>query len=155
MKGKTLRVLSENELAARTSSLVLAYADVPQILWTHDEKPLLSGNKQINPKRLRKFFVIAAKLYAEMVESWSTKDANQAVVAITVILKRFGALPKVLADAYQHEIEIGDVSVTRRFYEQLAVNCPAALDYFTERVVDERESEKDRVKGSLRKIPID
>jgi predicted GNAT superfamily acetyltransferase len=148
-------VLSENELAARTSSLVLAYADVPQILWTHDEKPLLSGNKQINPKRLRKFFVIATKLYAEMVESWSTKDANQAVVAIAVILKRVGALPKVLTDAYQHEIEIGNVSVTRRFYEQLAVNCPAALDYFTERVVDERESEKDHVKGSLRKIPID
>jgi hypothetical protein len=34
MKGKMLRVLSENELAARTSSLLLAYADVPQILWT-------------------------------------------------------------------------------------------------------------------------
>jgi hypothetical protein len=148
-------VLSENELAARTSSLVLAFADVPQMLWTHDEKPLLSKNKQIKPKRLRKFFVIAARLYAEMVESWSTEDANQAVVAIAVILKRFGALPKVLADAYQHEIEIGDVSVTRRFYEQLAVNCPAALDYFTERVADERESKKDRVKGSLRKIPID
>ena len=59
-----------------------------------------------------------------MVESWSTEDANQAVVAIAVILKRFGALPTVLADAYQHEIEIGDVSVARRFYEQLAVNCP-------------------------------
>ena len=44
-----LRVLSENELAARTSSLVLAYADVPQILWTQDTKPLLSRNKQINP----------------------------------------------------------------------------------------------------------
>ena len=150
-----MRVLSENELAARTSSLVLAYADVPQILWTHDEKPLLSRNKQINPKRLRKFFVIAAKLYAEMVESWSTEDVNQAVIAIAVILKRVRALPTVLTNAYQHEIEIGDVSVTRRFYEQLAVNCPAALDYFTERVIDERESEKDRVKGSLRKIPID
>jgi predicted GNAT superfamily acetyltransferase len=148
-------VLSENELAARTSSLVLAYADVPQILWTHDEKPLLSRNTQINPKRLRKFFVIAARLYAEMVESWSTEDANQAVIAIAVILKRFGAIPTVLADAYQHEIEIGDVSVARRFYEQLAVNCPAALDYFTERVTGARESEKDRVKGSLRKIPID
>ncbi len=90
-----------------------------------------------------------------MDESWSTEDTNQAVVAIAVILKRVGALPKMLADAYQHEIEIGDVSVTRRFYEQLAVNCPAALDYFTESAADARESEKDRVKGSLRKIPID
>ena len=115
----------------------------------------MSRNKQTNPKRRRKLFVITAKLYAEMAESWSTEDANRAVIAIAVILQHVGALPTVLADAYQHEIEIGDVSVTRRFYEQLAVNCPAALDYFTERVVDERESEKDRVKGSLRKIPID
>jgi hypothetical protein len=69
MKGKTLRVLSENELAARTSSLVLVYADVPQIVWTHDEKPLLSRHKQINPKRLRKFFVIAAKLYARWLRA--------------------------------------------------------------------------------------
>ena len=91
-----------------------------------------------------------------MVESWSTEDANRAVIAIAVILKRVGALPKVLADAYQHEIEIVvKSSVTRRFYEQLAVNCPAALDYFTEHAADARESEKDRVKGSLREIPID
>jgi hypothetical protein len=133
---------------------MLAYAG-PQLFRTQDEKPLLSRNKQINPKRLRKLFVIAAKLYAEMVESWSTEDANRAVIAIAVILKRVGALPKVLADAYQHEIEMGEVSVTRRFYEQLAVNCPAALDYFTERAADARESEKDRVEGSLRQIPID
>jgi hypothetical protein len=155
LKGKTLRVLSENELAPRTSSLMLAYADVPQILWAQDEKSRLSRNKQTNPKRRRKLFVITAKLYAEMVESWSTEDTNRAVIAIAVILKRVRALPKVLADAYQHEIEIGDVSVTRRFYEQLAVDCPAALDYFTERASAARESEKDRVKGSLREIPID
>ncbi len=147
-------MLSENELAARTSSLVLAYADVANPLDARRKAPV--EQKQANKSQLlRKFFVIAAKLYAEMVESWSTENANQAVVAIAVILKRFGALPKVLADAYQHEIEIGDVSVARRFYEQLAVNCPPALDYFTERAADERESEKDRVKGSLRKIPID
>jgi hypothetical protein len=90
-----------------------------------------------------------------MVESWSTEDANRAVIAIAVTLKRVGALPKVLVDAYQHEIDRGEVAVTRRFYEQLAVNCPAALDYFTEHAADTRESEKDRVKGSLREIPID
>jgi len=148
-------VLSENELAPRTSSLMLAYADVPQLLWPHDEKFRLSRNKQTNPKRRRKLFVITAKLYAEMVESWSTEDANRAVIAIAVILKRVGALPKVLVDAYLHEIDLGEVAVTRRFYEQLAVNCPAALDYFTERAADARESEKDRVKGALREIPID
>jgi hypothetical protein len=148
-------MLSENELAPRTASFMLAYADVPRILWTQDEKFRLSSNKRTNPKRRRKLLVITAKLYAEMVESWSTEDANRAVIAIAVTLKRVGALPKVLVDAYQHEIDLGEVAVTRRFYEQLAVNCPAALDYFTERAADARESEKDRVKGSLREIPID
>ena len=90
-----------------------------------------------------------------MIESWSIDDANRAVIAIAVILKRVGDLPKVLTDAYLHEIEIGEVSVTRRFYEQLAINCPAALDYFTESEADARESENDRVKGALRVIPID
>ena len=90
-----------------------------------------------------------------MIESWTTEDANRAVTAIAVILKRVGDLPKVLTAAYLHEIEIGEVSVTRRFYEQLAVTCPAALDYFTESVAEVLESEKDRFKGPLRKIPID
>jgi hypothetical protein len=90
-----------------------------------------------------------------MIETWSTEDANRAVKAIAVILKRVRALPQVLTDAYQHEIEIGEVSVARRFYEQLAVNCPAALDYFTESAADARESENDRVNSALRKIPID
>jgi hypothetical protein len=90
-----------------------------------------------------------------MIESWSIDDANRAVIAIAVILKRVGDLPKVLTDAYLHEIENGEVSVTRRFYEQLAINCPAALDYFTESEADVRESENDRVNGALRPIPID
>jgi len=90
-----------------------------------------------------------------MIASWSTEDADQAVVAIAVILKRVGALPKMLTDAYQHEVETGDVSAARRFYEQLAVNCPAALDYFTESTTETRESESDRDKGALRQIPID
>jgi len=90
-----------------------------------------------------------------MVKTWSIEDVNRAVIAIAVILKRVGALPKLLTNAYQHEIAIGEVSVTRRFYEQLAVTCPAALDYFTESVAEVLESEKDRFKGPLRKIPID
>jgi len=90
-----------------------------------------------------------------MAGNWSTEDANRAVIAIAVILKRVGALPKVLVNAYQHEIDLGEVAVTRRFYEELAANCPAALDYFTERAADAHESEKDHVKGSLREIPID
>ena len=90
-----------------------------------------------------------------MTKSWSTKDANRAVSAIAVILKRVGALPEMLTDAYLHEIETGKVSVARRFYEQLALNCPPALDYFTETAAEAHESEKDVVKGPPRVIPID
>lgn len=90
-----------------------------------------------------------------MTESWSTEDADNAVAAIRVILMRVGALPLVLSQAYKHEIDIGELVVTRRFYEQLAVNCPNALDYFTDSTADARVADTDRPKGSLRKIPIE
>jgi hypothetical protein len=45
--------------------------------------------------------------------------------------------------------------VTRRFYEQLAVNCPHALDLFTISIAEALETEIDRPKAALRKIPID
>jgi hypothetical protein len=90
-----------------------------------------------------------------MTESWSIKDADNAVLAISVILKRVGALPQVLLNAYEHEIEIGEPAVTRRFYEQLAVNCPHALDLFTISIAEALETEIDRPKGALRKIPIE
>jgi hypothetical protein len=101
------------------------------------------------------FYVIPAKLYAEMTEGWSTEDVDNAVAAIRVILKRIGALPLVLSQAYKHEIDIGELSVTRRFYEQLAVNCPDALDYFSDSTSEARVVDTDRPKGSLRKIPIE
>ncbi|MGZ4862871.1 MAG: hypothetical protein ACXV2E_08850 [Halobacteriota archaeon] len=90
-----------------------------------------------------------------MTESWSTEDADNAVTAIRVILKRAGALPHVLSRAYKHEIEIGELAASRRFYEQLAVNCPDALDYFTESAAGAQVALVDRPKGSLRKIPIE
>ncbi|HYA32959.1 MAG TPA: hypothetical protein VEG65_03040 [Candidatus Bathyarchaeia archaeon] len=82
------------------------------------------------------------------------KEVNRSVSAIRVILTRVGVLPQLLIAAYLHEIKTGDVSVTRRFYEQLALNCPSALDYFTESALKVRENEEDRVKGALREIPI-
>ncbi|HEX7515178.1 MAG TPA: hypothetical protein VF393_06275 [archaeon] len=90
-----------------------------------------------------------------MTESWSTEDADNAVLAISVILRRVGALPQLLLNAYKHEIEIGEAAVTRRFYEQLAVNCPYALDLFTISMAEAHETEIDRPKDVLRKIPID
>jgi len=99
--------------------------------------------------------VIAANVHADMTESWSANDVDNAVVAIRVILKRFGALPQVLLHAYNHEIEIGELMVTRRFYEQLALSCPDALDYFTESAADAHDAETDRPNGVLRQIPIE
>jgi hypothetical protein len=90
-----------------------------------------------------------------MPESWSTEDADNAVRAISIILKRVGALPQVLLNAYTHEIKIGEPAVTRRFYEQLAVNCPHALDLFTISIADVPDASVDRPKGVLRKIPIE
>ena len=89
-----------------------------------------------------------------MTESWSANDVDNAVVAIRDILKRFGALPQVLSHAYIHEIKTGELMVTRRFYEQLALSCPDALDYFTESAADARDTETDRPKP-LRPIPIE
>ncbi len=101
--------------------------------------------------------MIAANVHADMTESWSANDVDTAVVAIRVILKRVGALPQVLSHAYNHEIETGDLMVTRRFYEQLALSCPDALDYFTKSAADARDTdtETDRPKRALRPIPIE
>ncbi|MGZ4863882.1 MAG: hypothetical protein ACXV5H_00355 [Halobacteriota archaeon] len=89
-----------------------------------------------------------------MTEGWSAEDADNAVLAISIILRRVGALPQLLLNAYKHEIEIGEPVVTRRFYEQLTVNCPYALDFFTFSItaIDDKI---DRPKRVLRKIPIE
>jgi hypothetical protein len=100
------------------------------------------------------FLCDSSETVADMTESWSTEDADNAVLAISVILEHFGALPKVLLNAYKHEIDIGEPSVTRRFYEQLAVTCPHALDLFTISIADALETKTDRPKV-LRKIPIE
>lgn len=104
---------------------------------------------------LRMFLCDSNETVADMTESWSIEDADNAVLAISIILKRVGALPQVLFNAYAHEIEIGEPVVTRRFYEQLAVNCPHALDLFTISIAEALETEIDRPKGAMRKIPID
>jgi hypothetical protein len=115
----------------------------------------LSTKKSIEiPEAGVRFYVIAANVHADMTESWSANDVDTAVVAIRVILERVGALPQVLSQAYIHEIKTGDLMVTRRFYEQLALSCPDALDYFTKSAADARDTETDRPKP-LRPIPIE
>jgi hypothetical protein len=88
------------------------------------------------------FLCDSSETVADMTESWSTEGADNAVLAISVILKRFGALPQVLLNAYKHEIE-------------MVVNCPHALDLFTISIADALETKTDRPKGALRKIPIE
>jgi hypothetical protein len=100
------------------------------------------------------FLCDSSETVANMTESWSIEDADNAVLAISVILKRFGALPQLLLNAYRHEIEIGEPTVTRRFFEQLAVTCPHALDLFTISIAEALETEIDRPKA-LREIPIE
>jgi hypothetical protein len=107
------------------------------------------------PQTCLMFLCDSSETVADMTESWSTEDVDNAVLAISVILKRFGALPQVLLNAYKHEIKIGEPAVTRRFYEQLVVNCPHALDLFTISIADALKTKTDRPKGALRKIPIE
>jgi hypothetical protein len=90
-----------------------------------------------------------------MSESWSKNDVDNAIHAIRVILTRVGALPQVLLHAYLREIEIGELQMTRRFYEQLTIKCPDALDLFTSSAAEEREATSDRPRGPPRPIPIE
>lgn len=91
----------------------------------------------------------------DMTASWSSDDVDTAIAAICLIVKRVGALPQVLSNAYWHEIETGELAVTRCFYEQLAAKCPDALDYFTTGIDDVQEAKSDSRKSSLREIPIE
>jgi len=101
------------------------------------------------------FLCDSSETVADMSESWSVADADNAVLAISVILKRFGALPQLLLNAYKHEIEIGEPAETQRFFEQLAITCPHALSLFTISIPEALEAEKDHPKRPLRKIPIE
>jgi hypothetical protein len=101
------------------------------------------------------FLCHSSETVADMQESWSNNDVDNAIRAIRVIVTRVGALPQVLLHSYQHEIEIGELEMTRRFYEQLTIHCPDALDLFTLSAAEEREATSDRPRGPPRPIPIE
>jgi len=117
--------------------------------------PLAEQKQTRDPQNLRMILCDSVETVAHMTESWSVEDADNAILAISIILKRVGALPQLLLTAYKHEIEIGEPAVTRRFYEQLAVNCPYAIDFFTISVADALDAKIDHPKGAMRKIPIE
>jgi hypothetical protein len=64
---------------------------------------------------------------------WSSvEEVDVSVKAIVTIMKRKRKLPTPLVEAYKHALDTSTRELTRRFYEQLTVRCPDALDYFME-----------------------
>ncbi|MFZ0926249.1 MAG: hypothetical protein WCE82_08490 [Halobacteriota archaeon] len=64
---------------------------------------------------------------------WSSvEEVDVSVKAIVTIMKRKRKLPAPLVEAYKHALDTSTRELTRRFYEQLTVRCPEALDYFME-----------------------
>ena len=124
--------------------------DLPPV----DERPLSSADKRCDAPGLRMFLCDSSETLAPMTETWSTEDVDNAVFTIRLILKRFRALPLLLLNAYRYEIVTGELTVTRRFYEQLALNCPPALDLFTASTTDTQDTSIDHPK-ELRTIPIE
>jgi len=64
-------------------------------------------------------------------DSWnSAEEVGQSVETIVSIMKRKRRLPVPLVDSYKSALDSSDLEFTRKFYEQLTVKCPEALDYF-------------------------
>jgi hypothetical protein len=63
--------------------------------------------------------------------SWnSAEEVGQSVETIVSIMKRKRMLPVALVDSYKSALDSSDLEFTRKFYEQLTIRCPEALDYF-------------------------
>ena len=92
-----------------------------------------------------------------MTDSWSTEDADRAVATLAIFMEHGGGLPQALIDAYKSAIDNSDISVTRHFFEQLALKCPDAIDFFTESVTEGLAESGDDAEEQpkLREIPID
>ena len=64
---------------------------------------------------------------------WSSvEEVDVSVKAIVTIMKRKRKLPTPLVEAYKQALDTSTRELTRRFYEQLTIRCPEALDYFME-----------------------
>ncbi len=60
----------------------------------------------------------------------SAEEVGQSVETIVSIMKRKRKLPVALVDSYKSALDSSDLEFTRKFYEQLTIRCPEALDYF-------------------------
>jgi hypothetical protein len=60
----------------------------------------------------------------------SFDDVDVSVETLYMIMKRKRKLPPPLVESYKHALDMSKREFTRRFYEQLTLRCPEALDYF-------------------------
>ncbi|HYB58788.1 MAG TPA: hypothetical protein VEB88_00900 [Candidatus Acidoferrales bacterium] len=68
-----------------------------------------------------------------MAEGFETlADVDRAIVTIKQIVERTKKLPPVLVAAYSEALEPASSEIVRRFFEELASQCPNALAHFIE-----------------------
>jgi hypothetical protein len=68
-----------------------------------------------------------------MAEGFDTlADVERAIATIKHIVERTKKLPPVLVAAYSEALESASSEVVRRFFEELATQCPDALELFIE-----------------------
>jgi hypothetical protein len=63
--------------------------------------------------------------------TWTSfEDVDVSIETVHEIIKRKRKLPPPLVEAYKHALDASRRELIRRFYEQLTIRCPEALDYF-------------------------
>jgi hypothetical protein len=60
----------------------------------------------------------------------SIDDVDVSIETVYEIIKRKRKLPPLLVEAYKHALNASRQELIRRFYEQLTIRCPEALDHF-------------------------
>ena len=86
-----------------------------------------------------------------MAETLSTMgEVDRAVAAIKQIKERTTKLPPVLVEAYKEILESASSAIVRRFFEDLASQCPDALEYFMDvdkqqKIEDENQTKLDTI----------
>ncbi len=76
-------------------------------------------------------------------------EVDRTIAAIKQIMERTDKLPPVLVSAYRETLASAPSDIVRRFFEGLAAQCPAALQYFidvdTKKAQEEAQSKIDTI----------
>jgi UPF0288 family protein (methanogenesis marker protein 3) len=84
-----------------------------------------------------------------MVEGFDTlADVDRAIATIKQIVERTKKLPPVLVTAYSEALEPASSEIVRRFFEELASQCPDALEHFI-------EADKQKTKAADKRTKLD